>query len=92
MRLPAIHDHSMASRPGFITWRLLAVFVMIGVGLGGLMMAGAWQHNPQGEFHDESGIQWGPWLGLGLGWFIVATGIPCLIMALGAHVARLCRR
>ena len=54
--------------------------------LGGLLVAAAmmyvaWQHNPQGEIYDESGVDWGYWLIIGVTWFLptasmlsIATG------------------
>ena len=40
------------------------------------MMYIGWEHNPQGEFHNEFGVQWGYWLFLGLSWFApVSVGV-----------------
>ena len=58
---------------------ILVVFTVFGLLLAGLMMYAAWQHNPQGEFHDETGVRWGYWLLLGFLWFIFITGVPYAI-------------
>lgn len=58
---------------------ILVVFTLFGLLVGGLMMYAAWQHNPQGEFHDETGVHWGYWLLLGFLWFIFITGVPYAI-------------
>jgi hypothetical protein len=55
---------------------ILAVFTLIGLAVAAFMMYVAWQHNPQGEFHDETGVYWGYWLLLGFSWFIAISGIP----------------
>lgn len=43
------------------------------------MMYVAWEHNPQGEFHDDTGVHWLYWLGIGFSWFVAVAGIPCLM-------------
>lgn len=55
---------------------ILAVFTLIGFVVATFMMYVGWQHNSQGEFHNETGIYWGYWLLLGFSWFIAITGIP----------------
>lgn len=45
------------------------------------MINAAWQHNPQGEFHDESGIRWGSLLVIGASWFLLVF-VPCAVLAL----------
>jgi hypothetical protein len=52
--------------------------------LGGLLVAAAvmyvaWQHNPQGEIHDELGIDWPYWILLGFVWFVPATVIISVV-------------
>ena len=62
-------------------WKTAAVLgSSAGLVAAGLMMYVAWQHNAQGEIHEESGVHWLYWLGIGLSWLIV-VGVP---MALGA--------
>jgi hypothetical protein len=75
---------STAGSAGFV---ILAIFTLIGVALGAFMMYVGWQHNSQGEFHDETGVHWGYWLFLGFSWFIVITGIPYAI-ALAVFIRR----
>lgn len=54
---------------------------LAGVLVAGLMMAMAWQHNPQGRFHEDvvdGGvvIHWGAWSLVGVSWFLpVAAGV-----------------
>ena len=60
---------------------ILAVFTLIGLAVGAFMMYVAWKHNPQGEFHDETGVYWGYWLLLGFSWFIAIAGVPYIIGA-----------
>lgn len=62
---------------------ILAVFTLIGLAVGAFMMYVGWKHNPQGAFHDETGVYWGYWLLLGFSWFIAIAGIP---YAIGAGV------
>jgi hypothetical protein len=58
-----------------LAWVLL-ISTVIGLVLGGAMMYIAWGHNPQGEFHEEGVVHWGPWLLLGVTWaaFIILPG------------------
>jgi hypothetical protein len=44
--------------------------LIISVLISALMMFIAWDHNPQGEIHNELGIQWKYWLSIGGSWFI----------------------
>ena len=60
--------------------RAWAVSVAIGISAGILVAAAvmyiAWQHNPQGAFHEPERIHWGDWLTVGLAWFLViAVGV-----------------
>jgi hypothetical protein len=55
--------------------------------LGGALVAAAamyaaWQHNPQGEIYDESGVDWGYWLVIGVSWFLPTT----FVLSIGAGV------
>ncbi len=66
----------MSGRPAG-PWRLAAgIGLGVGVALGAVMMAIAWDHNPQGAIHDGGRVSWGPWLAIGASW-----GLPA---ALGA--------
>jgi hypothetical protein len=58
---------------------LVVVFTVLGFAVAALMMYVGWQHNSQGEFHDETAVHWGYWFLLGLSWFILITGIPYVI-------------
>lgn len=58
---------------------ILAFFTLVGLVVAVFMMYVGWQHNPQGEFHDETGVHWGYWLLLGFSWFIAITGLPYAI-------------
>jgi ABC-type phosphate/phosphonate transport system permease subunit len=55
-------------------------------------MYAAWDHNPQGEFHETfrdgtTVIHWGDWLGIGLSWFLM-VGVPIFLGAVGIGVLR----
>jgi hypothetical protein len=50
--------------------RLSLAWSIPAVAIAAFAMYAAWQHNPQGEFHSVSGIEWKAWLGLGLFWFL----------------------
>jgi hypothetical protein len=56
------------------------------------MMYIAWDHNAQGEIHNEFGVSWGYWLGLGLGWFVPvavpASAVVGSTLSLVAYVRR----
>lgn len=54
----------MAS-PRSVLARALVWGLGAGVVVGGLIMRIAWEHNPMGEFHDKTGVQWAHWLSLG---------------------------
>ena len=52
-----------------------------GLFLGGLGMWMAWDHNPQCEIHcAEQGIDWGYWLALGVGGWLIGFLI-CMVPA-----------
>ena len=59
-----------------------------GLAVAAMVMLAAWDHNPQGTIHNESGIDWVYWLSLGFTWFVIvrytgfvdrrwARGCPC---------------
>lgn len=70
-----------------VVWRPALVGVAAGVVIGGLMMSIAWDHNPQGEFHGASGVQWRTWLSLGLSWFAVVAA-PGVVISLAVRLLR----
>jgi hypothetical protein len=37
------------------------------------MLAAAWDHNPQEEFHGVTGVHWAAWLPMGLAWFVAVA-------------------
>ena len=60
---------------------ILALALLFGLGGAAFMMYAAWQHNPQGEFHETDGsgtIHWLSWLPIGAGWFGAAFGLAWL--------------
>ena len=68
----------MSGRVGLF---VLALFTLAGLVLAGLMMSVAWEHNAQGEIHNEDGVDWGYWLLIGFSWFISVTAVPYAIAA-----------
>jgi hypothetical protein len=61
----------------------LAAAILLALLAGALMMHAAWQHNPQGEFHELAAdgttiIHWFDWLMVGGSWFGAALGALCL--------------
>ena len=61
-----------------------------GAGVAGLAMRAAWDHNPQGAFHDASGVHWLDLGVVGLAWFVpVAVATALVVTALAAVVRRL---
>jgi hypothetical protein len=69
---------------GAVIWRRSStVAALAGIAAGAFTMWAAWDHNPQGEFHDGSEIHWAYWLSIGLAWFIPAYVV---VLALGVIV------
>jgi hypothetical protein len=66
----------------------LFAITLLGIFAGVTAMYAAWEHNPQGEFHDETGVHWADWCGVGLSWFAVVSGIPWVIAGVITAVAR----
>ena len=64
------------------------VFTVLGLAVAAFMMYVGWEHNSQGEFHDETAVHWGYCLFLGFSWFVVIAGIPYAI-ALAVFIRRL---
>ena len=60
-------------RFGAIAGALFGLVVAIPV------MYAAWDHNPQGEFHNELGVNWGNWLLIGVTWFAPVAALVFLI-------------
>ena len=60
---------------------LLALAVLFALAGAALMMYAAWDHNPQGEFHETDGsgtIHWLSWLPIGAIWFGACFGLAWL--------------
>jgi hypothetical protein len=58
--------------------KALIVSSLAGLLAASLMMAMAWEHNPQGEFHEDALdghmlIHWGAWSLVGVSWFVPVT-------------------
>ena len=72
---------------------MLLVFstTMLGLIFAAFMMYLAWEHNPQGEIHNENGIDWWYWFLVGLSWFLAITAVPYMI-TLAAFLWRRIRR
>ncbi len=66
----------------------LLIGTILGLGAAILTMYAAWQHNPQGEFHEGSVLHWMPWLYIGASWFVVVglcTGLCSRVVLLIAN-------
>jgi hypothetical protein len=72
--------------------RAIVAFTTVGAFVAAAMMYAAWDHNPQGQIHDESGVYWGYWLSLGSAWFIAIGVVPSLLAFLVFYLTRLFRR
>ena len=65
----------------------------IGLVVAIIIMSVAWDHNAQGEIHNENGVSWGYWLLIGASWFVpVAASLSLVLGSLLALVSRLRRR
>lgn len=63
----------------------LLLGIMTGFLVGGMMMAIAWDHNPQGEFYEPGNVHWGDWIMLGVSWLVPTSGaVTILSFCLGA--------
>jgi hypothetical protein len=68
---------------------ILAGFcALVAAAVGALAMSMAWQHNPQGAFHESVGdggqvIHWGSWGLIGLSWFVIVF-LPLSLVGAGA--------
>lgn len=62
----------------------------LGFAVAALAMYAAWDHNPQGEFHELAAdgkrlVHWGSWAAVGLSWFVVVF-VPLFLIG-GAATA-----
>jgi hypothetical protein len=76
-------------------WKTGTMFgIVSGLLVAALVMYVAWQHNAQGEIHDEFGVHWGYWLLVGFSWFVpVAVTISLIfggLLAVAAYLHRRC--
>jgi hypothetical protein len=76
-----------------ITFISVLIGALPAILFGALAMYAAWQHNPQGEFHDyqTGAIQWADWLTVGLVWFAVVgllSSVLCFISISIYHLIR----
>lgn len=92
VRPQQLSTSSPASSWELIAWLVAGGFCLLGLCLGALTMYAAWDHNPQGEFYDETGIHWLAWLGIGFSWFVTVAGIPCLMAPAVSCILFLSRR
>jgi hypothetical protein len=81
--------HRGLRRPVFIA-ASIAMFAAVVVAT--FMMYIAWEHNPQCRFHETQRdgttlIEWGSWLLIGLGWFLMVF-VPIFLIAAGIMVLR----
>ena len=49
----------------------LALGASVGALAAAATMTAAWDHNPQGEFHEAGVVHWADWLFVGGSWFVV---------------------
>ncbi len=51
--------------------------LVVATALASLMMYLAWEHNPQGTFHESDDgailVHWGAWLAIGASWFVLVS-------------------
>ena len=67
--------------------RSLLIGACAGAIVAAVMMYIAWDHNPQGVFHENGVIHWRDWLAVGLTWFAVITAfVSALSLLLGGSV------
>lgn len=65
----------------------------VGLMVAAVIMYIAWDHNAQGEIHNEFGVSWGYWLLIGLSWFVPVAAASSLVLGgLFAWFSRLGRR
>jgi hypothetical protein len=76
---------------------LIACSILLGLLVAGFMMFVAWEHNPQGAFHEEkldgtTTIHWLDWGLIGLSWFFPVAAAPLVVGALALAVRNLVAR
>src|SRR5262245_3640712 len=73
---------------------LIACSILLGLLAASLMMFVAWEHNPQGAFHEDhldgtTTIHWGDWGLIGLSWFLPVAAAPLVLGAIVRAVRNL---
>jgi len=68
--------------------RAATVGGVAGVAVAAVMMYVAWQHNPQGEFHDETGVHWFAWVAIGVSWLVAVAPPVALVVGVFSAIAR----
>ncbi|RYD61610.1 MAG: hypothetical protein EOP83_16610 [Verrucomicrobiaceae bacterium] len=59
----------------------LSLSFLPGLAMAALTMWAAWNHNSQGEIHnEETGVDWAHWFFIGGSWFFVVSAIPVLVV------------
>jgi phosphate/sulfate permease len=66
----------------------VVVGAVAGFAVAAAMMYIAWQHNPQGEFHDETGVHWFSWFRIGISWLLAVAPPAALVVAVISVIAR----
>ncbi|WP_338846300.1 hypothetical protein V8J88_21390 [Massilia sp. W12] len=60
-----------------------AIWLSVSLFVAGGVLYIEWIHNPQGEFHDITGINWGNWLPTGAILFVITGGpLPLIFLLL----------
>ena len=76
---------------------MIVCSIVVGLLVAAFMMFVAWEHNPQGAFHEGRldgtvAIHWGDWGLIGLSWLLPVAGVPLLVGALVLAVRTLLDR
>ena len=71
------------------SWKpAVVVGAVAGLAVTAAMMYIAWQHNPQGEFHDETGVHWLNWFAIGVPWLFAVAPPAALVSGIVSAIAR----
>jgi hypothetical protein len=58
----------------------IVVALVLGLAMGCIAMYAGWQHNPQGEFHSEDGVDWVWLLAIGLSWAVPVAFLSMVVI------------
>jgi uncharacterized membrane protein len=61
--------------------RISAFSGIVALMVGAYMMWVAWDHNPQGAYHEEGVVHWGDWLAIGISWMVVVFFVLLICLA-----------